>query len=926
VTAVLSGEAPAPRLFWEDQPAAVPTAYAALRITSAVNLLEDRVFGALDRRERLAAVLRDEQPLINAMRDESIPAAFDLRIVADPGRPVPVEAAIVVRAWEQPQQGGWRGPAPAAAVTGVVGHLQAAMPRHAAGEVVTGREELTALLRPFGPAEQVSSAVITKSELVGNPKRPDAKVGYYFSVLPFNWIETEWTPLFTMLASSQSRIAVSVGLLPIRVPADFAELVQRMATFYARLARPDTLQGGLYFGQQTLPPDSFAVDAERVFSDYARRYLGRVFATRIQVSASPALPRGLVEVLGGLISPADAGGGSHLERERSGAAYQVRLPRSAAEQQLARWNLEALDFILLPGDSRIWQRPDPPAPQLRPLCVLADAKDASCAFRLPAAVDGTLPGFRVRRGGFGQEESLLADGPSIRLGTLGSGRPVQVSVSSLAKHVLVAGTTGSGKTTTVLELLRQLWAGHQVPFLVIEPVNAEADDYRRLLREPGFEALEVITVGDEGARPLRFNPFEVPKNVLVGEHTGNLLACFKSAFGLWEPLPSIYQDALSRTYLAAGILASERSDGGPRQWPTAVEFMRAMQHVTRDLGYAGEVRANIEAASIRRAQQLVAGPSASAFLTDQPNRIERLLDHPVILELKSLGSGDEQALMMALLLNAVTEHYQNARGASQQLVHVTVVEEAHRLLARPAGGRAQEEAQAREKAAESFAQTLAENRKYGEGVVIVEQVPTKLVEDAVKNTNLKVLHRLSAEEDRRYVGASMGFDEAQLRFAARLQRGEALVYSDEMAEAMQVLVTPTLSAPLPGPVEALAEAPFAACELCPVRCRYRGPALAMVRDSDVLRQFETRVRSLEDKQASPDELARRWQDLITALRARVRGFPALPDSEPGLSQAAYCLFLHTLAVRTMRFAAAWPRSVARRLGLASPAEQEAGSR
>ena len=48
------------------------------------------------------------------------------------------------------------------------------------------------------------------------------------------------------------------------------------------------------------------------------------------------------------------------------------------------------------------------------------------------------------------------------------------------------------------------------PFLVIEPVNSDADDYRKLLGEPGFSELEVITVGDDSVAPVRFNPFEVP--------------------------------------------------------------------------------------------------------------------------------------------------------------------------------------------------------------------------------------------------------------------------------------------------------------------------------------------------------------------------------------------------------------------------------
>src|SRR5262249_41968518 len=150
--------------------------------------------------------------------------------------------------------------------------------------------------------------------------------------------------------------------------------------------------------------------------------------------------------------------------------------------------------------------------------------------------------------------------------------------------------------------------------------------------------------------------------------------------------------------------------------------------------------------------------------------------------------------------------------------------------ARPADGRGQEEAQAKEKAAEAFAQTLAENRKYGEGVVIVEQVPTKLVEDAVKNTNLKGLHRLGAEEDRRYVGASMGFGEAPLRSAPRRRGGGARASSEEGAGAMQISVPPAVTSLQPGLVETLAETPFTACDLCPGRGRYRGPALAVALD------------------------------------------------------------------------------------------------
>ena len=915
MVAILSVDNPTPKVFWEEQRPGTRSRYAGVRVTAAVNLLEDRAFSQLDRQQRLSVLLGEEQAYIGALADEGLPAAFDLRIIADPAKSVPVEVGMLARVWEDPDRADSSGRPVDQLMVEIVRHLQSGLPRHVTGEIIQDEGELSALLRPFNAGDTVVSAVVTKREVTGVPKRPDAKVAYYFSVAPFNWVVNDWNQLYASLASVSSKVVISIGLLPVLVPDWFTETLHHMATFYGRLARQDSVQGGLYFGQKTIPPDAFAVDAERVFSDYARRYVGRAFACRIQVSAQSVLPRGVVEMLASLVSPSEAGAESHLERERVAASYEIRVPRNSDEELLARWNLEAMDFVLLPGERAIWERPDPPAPHLRALCVLADNKDASRAYRLPTALDGTVPGFRVRRGGFGHEEALSTTGPSIQVGLLQGGQPLQVAVGSLTKHSLVVGSTGSGKTTTVLELLRQLWLERGIPFLVIEPVNSDADDYRRFLGEPGFDALEVITVGDEGGHPLRFNPFEVPKNVLVAEHTANLLACFKAAFGLWEPLPSIYQDALDLTYLNAGILASERPDGDSRRWPTVVEFARAMRKATSDLGYAGEVKANIEAASIRRAQQLAAGACASTFLTDLPNHIERLIDHPVVLELKSLGSGDEQALMMALLLNALTEYYQASRGASAQLVHLTIIEEAHRLLSRSSGGKAQEEAQAKEKAAEAFANTLAENRKYGEGVMIVEQVPTKLVEDAVKNTNLKILHRLTAEDDREYVGATMGFDEAQLRFATRLQTGEALAYSDEMAEAMEVKVRPHLAATSPGILDARPSPPLGACEPCRAKCRYRGAALAMVRDQSVVTTMEARVRSLEDRSASREVTATRWEDLISNLRRSVAAFPALPSAEPGLSDAAYCLFLHSLSARTMRFPAAWPKAVARRLGL-----------
>ena len=304
-------------------------------------------------------------------------------------------------------------------------------------------------------------------------------------------------------------------------------------------------------------------------------------------------------------------------------------------------------------------------------------------------------------------------------------------------------------------------------------------------------------------------------------------------------------------------------------------------------------------------------------MTDQQGGIARLLDHPVVLELKSFGSGDEQALMMAFLLNAITEHYQSVRGPSSELVHVTLVEEAHRLLARSRGKSAEDE-RAKEKAAEAFANTLAANRKYGEGVIIVERAPSKLVQDAVKNTGLKIMHRLTAEDDRRYLGEATGMDKDQRTFATRLQVGEALLYSDELAEAAHVRVAQTLqAAPRPGIVQPSASPPFSACELCRAQCAYRGAALSMVNDPKLVERVRGAAAALEEKGMTRAENEARWSRLVNGLLTEVGAFAALPSAAAERADAAFCLFLHVLAGRTMRIARAWPDAIADRLEIRS---------
>ena len=269
-----------------------PASLFAIRIDSAVNLLEDREYAGLQRNERLLKALGDQQAFLNGLMDPSLKCAFDLRFTASPD--TGVDTVLLGRTW-----GGAPGDGRA---EGLVRQVHALIPRHVHGTVVDDPVEVQRLFWPFTGTAPVETAAVHRRELLGTPSRPDAGVPYYFSVVPFNWSPTDWTGFFASLSAVDSTTVASVALLPIEVPAAFTENLTRWATFFARLAREDKRDGGLYFGQRTLPPDAFAVEAERTYQDSARRYERRGFVLRIQIAADGHLPPALVEAFASTVS------------------------------------------------------------------------------------------------------------------------------------------------------------------------------------------------------------------------------------------------------------------------------------------------------------------------------------------------------------------------------------------------------------------------------------------------------------------------------------------------------------------------------------------------------------------------------------------------------------------------------------------------
>jgi hypothetical protein len=130
------------------------------------------------------------------------------------------------------------------------------------------------------------------------------------------------------------------------------------------------------------------------------------------------------------------------------------------------------------------------------------------------------------------------------------------------------------------------------------------------------------------------------------------------------------------------------------------------------------------------------------------------------------------------------------------LRHILVVEEAHRLLKNVSTERRSEMlGNPKGKAVETFCNVIAEMRAYGQGVIVVEQIPTKLAPDVVKNTNTKIAHRLVSRDDQELMGNALGLSSEDVGYLGRLPVGRALANKGGMERPVEILIAGWLREP-----------------------------------------------------------------------------------------------------------------------------------
>ncbi len=370
--------------------------------------------------------------------------------------------------------------------------------------------------------------------------------------------------------------------------------------------------------------------------------------------------------------------------------------------------------------------------------------------------------------------------PSINLGTIyhmGKEESANVSldVKSLAMHTFVTGSTGSGKSNTVYQMLQEL-NKQGIHFLVVEPAKGE---YKNIF---GNGVANVYGTNPYYTPLLKINPFRFPQEIHVLEHIDRLIEIFNVCWPMYAAMPAVLKDSVERAYIASGWdLSSSKNRYHNNLFPTFVDVLEELNNVVDESAFSQEVKDNYIGSLATRIKSLTNGIYGKIFDNNELGD-QKLFDENVIVDLSRIGSVETKAMIMGILVMRLQEYRMTSGTMEADLRHVTVLEEAHNLLKRTSTEQSGESANLLGKSVEMLSNIIAEVRTYGEGFIIADQAPGLLDLSVIRNTNTKIIMRLPDEEDRKLVGKAANINDEQIKELAKLPTGVAAIYQNNWIE------------------------------------------------------------------------------------------------------------------------------------------------
>ena len=388
----------------------------------------------------------------------------------------------------------------------------------------------------------------------------------------------------------------------------------------------------------------------------------------------------------------------------------------------------------------------------------------------------------------------------------------------LRRHLFVTGSNGSGKSNTVHHILNQLL---DVPLLIIDPIKTE---YEEIMRARGHGDEKIINFR-KGNIP-EFNPFIPAPNIPIYDH----VTIISRVFAILCPTNNVALDLIQnmvkvtywrKIYYAVyygEISFPENADGdefnldnflsldgqflrdNPTCIPTFDDYLHESMDWLKDRNRQQTEEGEEEQQTVyyteweretinyfeQRHQNLELSLFSKIMRGNEP--VDRYFESDYLIELGNISEPNEKNALFALFTLLLYE-YRRSEGIQEHLKHITILEEAHRIIPSQTKQLDKDSSTSPEhEAATLVANMLAEIRAFGEGIIVVDQSPSKILSDALINCNTKIIHQIGYGEDKKTLAQALSLSKEQQNFLSSLQIGKAITIHPEITQPIYVSI------------------------------------------------------------------------------------------------------------------------------------------
>lgn len=330
--------------------------------------------------------------------------------------------------------------------------------------------------------------------------------------------------------------------------------------------------------------------------------------------------------------------------------------------------------------------------------------------------------------------------------------PIYLRRENFIRQVSIMSMTGGGKTNVAqllaLGLLRQ-----KIPFLIVD--WKRACHALRSLDHPDVERLQVYSVGRKTGNDFNWNPLRAPPGVHPKTWISVLAEALEKSHVSGPGVADVFIEVFDKKFEEMGVY-----DGKQSMLPNFFDALTELER-TRFTGR----RMLWQDSCLRILRTFTFGPAAGAFNARNPVRLEEVLEQAAVIELDQELPKPLRVFLSDILLRWI-HLYRLGQGETDQLRHVTFLEEVHNLFPR---------SQSEKQSSNSLENVFREIRGFGEGLVSITQHPSLMPIYVLGNCNCQIYLGLQHEDDIQTAKRALFLDDGDEAFLDRLRVGEGIV-------------------------------------------------------------------------------------------------------------------------------------------------------